>query len=176
MHERQALYKWGKRSLFDGLPGFIDASKPSDLPRDSQSPGNAAGESESSGIFTELFSRFESWNDFNAFRKILENVSGNIPKCAEGDKWMEDRICGMQFLNGCNPGIIRRCNTLPGHFPVTDVDVSAQLSRGLKLQQEIEVGVPALDISLKTSILPATKAMVRSSRKRYVSFGMSRST
>ena len=141
LHERQALYKWGQRALFEGLPGFIDASKPSDLPRDSQSPGNAAGESESNDVFTKLFSWFESWNDLNAFRKIPEEVSGKIPKCADGDKWMEDRIFGMQFLNGCNPGIIRRCNKLPGNFPVTDGDVSAQLSRGLKLQQEIEVGV-----------------------------------
>ena len=142
LDERQAQYKWGQRAFFEGLFGFIDAPKPSDLPRDSQTPTeDRGGSSESSGFFANLSSWFVAWNNTNAFKKILGKVSKKIPKCAEGDKWMEDRIFGMQFLNGCNPGIIRRCNKLPGNFPVTDVDVSAQLSRGLKLQQEIEVGV-----------------------------------
>ena len=164
LDERKAQYKWGQRALFEGLPGFIDASKRSDLPRDSQTPQDVGGALKSSvAFFPKLFSWFEAWNDFNSFKKILGKVSEKIPKCAEGDKWMEDRIFGMQFLNGCNPGIIRRCNKLPENFPVTDDDVSAQLSRGLKLQQEIEVGVT-------DTLTTRVERLLECYRERYVGY------
>lgn len=54
--------------------------------------------------------------------------------------WQEDLMFGYQFLNGCNPVLIRRCTKLPKKLPVTTEMVECSLERQLTLQQEVEVG------------------------------------
>ena len=61
------------------------------------------------------------------------------PKYAEGDVWMEDKVFGMQYLNGVNPMLIERCDRLPAGLPVTQNLVGKFLDRGLSLKEEIEV-------------------------------------
>ena len=46
---------------------------------------------------------------------------------------------GYQYLNGCNPVIIRKCSKLPEKFPVTHEMVEDCLERDLTLEQEIQV-------------------------------------
>lgn len=55
--------------------------------------------------------------------------------------WKEDFMFGYQFLNGCNPVVIKKCTKLPDKFPVTDAMVAVSLERELTLEQEIEVNV-----------------------------------
>ena len=52
---------------------------------------------------------------------------------------MEDDFYGYQFLNGVNPGVIKRCSELPTNFPVTEEMVKPFLEEGSSLQKEMEV-------------------------------------
>ncbi|XP_073716819.1 polyunsaturated fatty acid 5-lipoxygenase [Misgurnus anguillicaudatus] len=54
--------------------------------------------------------------------------------------WNTDDMFGYQFLNGCNPVVIRKCMKLPDKFPVTHEMVKGSLQRELTLQDEIKKG------------------------------------
>ncbi|RXN36484.1 arachidonate 5-lipoxygenase-like protein [Labeo rohita] len=54
--------------------------------------------------------------------------------------WNKDDMFGYQFLNGCNPVMIRKCMKIPDSFPVTDEMVEGCLKRGRKLQDELQAG------------------------------------
>lgn len=54
--------------------------------------------------------------------------------------WQEDLMFGYQFLNGCNPVLIKRCTALPPKLPVTTEMVECSLERQLSLEQEVQVG------------------------------------
>ncbi|KAA0712562.1 Arachidonate 5-lipoxygenase [Triplophysa tibetana] len=56
------------------------------------------------------------------------------------EDWNTDYMFGYQFLNGCNPVMIRKCVTLPKTFPVTHEMVEGSLQRGLTLQEELKKG------------------------------------
>lgn len=58
------------------------------------------------------------------------------------EHWAEDSFFGYQYLNGINPGLIRRCTRLPDKFPVTDAMVAPLLGEGTCLQAELEVRRP----------------------------------
>lgn len=45
----------------------------------------------------------------------------------------------MQFLNGVNPMMIKRCSEIPPNFPVTEQMVEPFLEKGSSLRQEIKV-------------------------------------
>lgn len=55
------------------------------------------------------------------------------------EHWREDCFFGYQYLNGLNPGLIRRCTKVPDKFPVTDEMVAPFLEEGTCLQAELEV-------------------------------------
>ena len=57
---------------------------------------------------------------------------------------------GYQFLNGCNPVLIKRCTELPQKLPVTTEMVECSLERQLSLEQEVQVGLLAEDLGLST--------------------------
>jgi len=53
--------------------------------------------------------------------------------------WKEDFMFGYQYLNGCNPVVIRKCTEIPDKFPVTHKIVENSLERGLTLEEELKV-------------------------------------
>ena len=147
IQRRKQKYQWGRLppNITD-LPGFIDASKHADLSRDSQfsdeetrsfNTGRLCGVA-NLGL-SYLYTLLDSWDNFDSFKKVFTGWTGEIPKIAQDEMWMEDRIFGYQFLNGCNPCVIKRCNKLPRNFPVTNEMVKNSLERGMTLTEEIKV-------------------------------------
>ncbi|XP_077057678.1 polyunsaturated fatty acid 5-lipoxygenase-like [Siphateles boraxobius] len=54
--------------------------------------------------------------------------------------WSKDYMFGYQFLNGCNPVMIRKCMAIPVKFPVTHEMVEGFLKKGVTLQEELMAG------------------------------------
>lgn len=69
------------------------------------------------------------------------------------EHWTEDSFFGYQYLNGVNPGLLRRCTRIPDKFPVTDDMVAPFLGEGTCLQAELEVR-PALALTSAASQPP----------------------
>ncbi|XP_073935548.1 polyunsaturated fatty acid 5-lipoxygenase isoform X2 [Castor canadensis] len=80
-----------------------------------------------------------SWSDFADFEKIFVKISNTISERVM-NHWQEDLMFGYQFLNGCNPVLIKRCTKLPPKLPVTTEMVECSLERQLSLEQEIQQG------------------------------------
>lgn len=147
LQQRKEQYLWGHLppGVVD-LPGFIHAPKHGDLPRDSQFSDEASRSFHRGRLkgavnlgLAYLYTLFDSWESFDCFKKIFTGWTGDAPKISQDDLWMEDRMFGYQFLNGCNPCIIQRCTELPSNFPVTNEMVKNCLDRGMTLMEEIKV-------------------------------------
>ncbi|XP_009981482.1 PREDICTED: arachidonate 5-lipoxygenase-like, partial [Tauraco erythrolophus] len=80
-----------------------------------------------------------SWSDFADFERIFVRISNTISEYVM-QHWKEDFMFGYQFLNGCNPVLIRRCTEIPKKFPVTMDMVECSLERNLTLEEEVKQG------------------------------------
>lgn len=67
---------------------------------------------------------------------------------------------GYQFLNGCNPVLIKRCTELPQKLPVTTEMVECSLERQLSLEQEVQVSPLAEDPVFPQKLLPAAQCLL----------------
>ena len=145
VEKNQKVYKWGTDPNYvHDLPGFIEGASSEDLPKDVQFADEA-----SNALFSTarqslinlglgaFFGLFQQWDSFDDFRKCITPVIGDVPPAA--DRWRDDVWFGSQFLNGCNPDMITRCDALPEKFPVTDEMVGNMLDRGTTLEQNITV-------------------------------------
>ena len=128
------------------LPGFIHASKHNDLPKDAQFSDEKTRSFHHGRLhgvanlgLSYLYTLCDSWENFDSFKKIFTSWTCDVPRIAGNDLWLEDRMFGYQFLNGCNPCVIERCSELPSNFPVTNEMVQSFLDRGRTLEEEIKV-------------------------------------
>ena len=77
-------------------------------------------------------------SDYNAFTKHFDK--NGLP-LEQAGRWTSDVEFGRQILNGVNPVVIWRCTEIPAKFPVTNEMVQPFLTRGMTLEQEMEVSV-----------------------------------
>lgn len=63
---------------------------------------------------------------------------------------------GYQFLNGCNPVLIRRCTEIPKKLPVTMDMVECSLERNLTLEEEVKVRLWVRLDSISSFLYPLT--------------------
>ncbi|RXN30288.1 arachidonate 5-lipoxygenase-like protein [Labeo rohita] len=142
---RQKIFRWTEWS--PGFPRSIDA-KVDDLPKEVQFYGEKSSEwkLDLMKVFVELFldamkGLCEPWKNFidieNIFGPVIKEntVQENLVK-----DWTKNYMFGYQFLNGCNPVMIKKCVQLPDKFPVTHEMVQGSLKRGHTLQEELQAG------------------------------------
>ncbi|XP_026574500.1 arachidonate 5-lipoxygenase isoform X2 [Pseudonaja textilis] len=144
LEERQKLYRWAE--WHPGFPLNIDAKYHKELPRNIQFDSEKgvdfilnytkAMENLYINRFMHMFQ--SSWSDFADFEKIFVKISNTISEYVM-QHWQEDFMFGYQFLNGCNPVLIKKCIELPKKFPVTTEMVEYSLERNLTLEQEIKI-------------------------------------
>ncbi|XP_067092288.1 polyunsaturated fatty acid 5-lipoxygenase isoform X2 [Osmerus mordax] len=145
LETRQKTYRW--KEWQPGIPMSIDANKHSELPRDIQFDSEKgvdfvlnytkAIENLCVNQFMHMFQ--SSWRDLGDFEAIFVRIKNTISEYVM-QHWKEDFMFGYQYLNGCNPVIIRKCSKLPEKFPVTHEMVEDCLERDLTLEQEIQAG------------------------------------
>ncbi|XP_041644928.1 polyunsaturated fatty acid 5-lipoxygenase-like [Cheilinus undulatus] len=142
---RRETYRW--KEWQPGFPMSIDADRYGDLPRD------VLFDSEKEVDFLLNFSKAigslyvnqfmhmfqSSWSNFGEFEKIFVRIKNTNSEYVM-QHWKEDFLFGYQFLNGCNPVMIRKCTKLPEKFPVTHEMVSDSLERKMTLEQEMKAG------------------------------------
>ncbi|XP_038599732.1 polyunsaturated fatty acid 5-lipoxygenase isoform X2 [Tachyglossus aculeatus] len=145
LENRQKLYRWIEWS--PGFPSSIDAKCHKDLPRDIQFDSEKGVDfvlnysKAMENLFVNRFMHMfqSSWSDFADFEKIFVKISNTISEYVM-QHWQEDFMFGYQFLNGCNPVLIKKCTKLPDKLPVTTQMVECSLERNLTLEEEIEQG------------------------------------
>ncbi|XP_072588156.1 arachidonate 12-lipoxygenase, 12R-type isoform X2 [Vulpes vulpes] len=81
----------------------------------------------------------QSWKRLKDIKKIFPAHKSIISEYV-AEHWTEDSFFGYQYLNGINPGLLRRCTQIPDKFPVTNDMVAPFLGEGTCLQAELEKG------------------------------------
>ncbi|XP_016133554.1 arachidonate 5-lipoxygenase-like [Sinocyclocheilus grahami] len=145
LEQRQKTYRW--KEWHPGFPMSIDAKAHSELPRDIQFDSekgvdfvlnySKAIENLCVNQFMHMFQ--SSWGDFADFERIFVRIKNTISEYVM-EHWKEDFMFGYQFLNGCNPVVIRKCTEIPDKFPVTQKILEDSLERGLTLEEELKEG------------------------------------
>ncbi|XP_067249519.1 polyunsaturated fatty acid 5-lipoxygenase-like isoform X1 [Chanodichthys erythropterus] len=145
LESRQQLFRWKEWRL--GFPMSMDVNSSNELPSDIQFEAAKSVDFNSNFIIAitnlglnKLMSLFQSsWMDIADFGKIFLNIKNHVSEYVM-QNWNKDSMFGYQFLNGCNPVMIRKCMKLPDNFAVTQEMVKGSLDRGLTLQEELKAG------------------------------------
>ncbi|XP_029464989.1 arachidonate 5-lipoxygenase [Rhinatrema bivittatum] len=143
--ERQKHFRW--KEWHPGFPLSIDAHHHSELPRDIQFDSEKGVDfilNYTKAIENLYVNRFmhmfqSSWSDFADFERIFVRISNTISEYVM-QHWQEDFMFGYQFLNGCNPVLIKKCKEIPQNFPVTTKMLECSFERNLTLEEEIQKG------------------------------------
>ncbi|RVE68846.1 hypothetical protein OJAV_G00095820 [Oryzias javanicus] len=142
LEKRRNVYRWSV--YHKGMPLCIQAVSLMSLPPDDRYPFTrdlefafTAGAAIAK-LGLEALSKFTNkwrsmWDIEKLYKNHVTSTSDYVMKY-----WREDAFFGYQFLNGVNPMMIQRCETLPSKFPVP-LDMILSKSR-LTLRSEMKRG------------------------------------
>ncbi|XP_038841305.1 hydroperoxide isomerase ALOXE3-like [Salvelinus namaycush] len=169
MKKRTEQYCWD--TYKEGFPGSMKADNPLDLPSEIQFSFTKATQflfTAATGI-TELklkgySDNKKSWKNIDEISKVF-CCNRTVISDYTQEHWKEDEFFGYQYLNGCNPMLIRRCSDLPANFPVTEDMVKPSLRGSSSLLRELQSGNIFL---LDYKNLDGLKANVINRKKQYM--------
>lgn len=126
-----------------GLPSAIDEST-KNLPLDEQFGAvksidftkDALAGLVGTGLAATDIIDVDSLRDYADLAKYVNR--GDLP-LEEAGQWISDVEFGRQMMNGVNPVVIKRCDSIPDNFPVTNEMVQNLLTRGKTLDEEMKV-------------------------------------
>ena len=144
LEERKKQYRWEKMEDLC-LPSGIDVSQSGSLPPDEgfDLVKNVSffGKGGHDMVDSALHGLSYDLNTLHGYEQYAE-LLGKPDVCVyELSRWTSDVEFGRQILNGVNPVVIRRCESLPAKFPVVNEMVQSSLNRGVTLEQEMKVSV-----------------------------------
>ncbi|KAK1900610.1 Hydroperoxide isomerase ALOXE3 [Dissostichus eleginoides] len=141
---KKSLFQW--KSMAEGLPHIHSFNDVSEIPAEMRFSDSRTADFNYSrkkiGIELKvkgLQGSTAQWESIEDIKKIFWFKKTTMSEYVAGH-WMEDDFYGYQFLNGVNPGVIKRCSELPTNFPVTEEMVKPFLEEGSSLQKEMEKG------------------------------------
>ncbi|XP_016114842.1 arachidonate 5-lipoxygenase-like isoform X3 [Sinocyclocheilus grahami] len=168
LESRQLLFRW--KEWHPGFPMSIDANSSTELPLDIQFEA-AKSVDFSLNYITAIknlglnkFLKLSSWKDVADFEKIFVKIKNTVSGLTEYvmQNWNKDYFFGYQFLNGCNPVVIRKCMNLPDKFAVTQEMVQGSLDRGLTLQEELKLLIPHVRFTIAINTAAREKLICKS--------------
>uniref|UniRef100_A0A3Q2GF11 Arachidonate 15-lipoxygenase B-like n=1 Tax=Cyprinodon variegatus TaxID=28743 RepID=A0A3Q2GF11_CYPVA len=131
--ENQKLYEWAEGDK--GLPSHL---KDESLPLDANFSYTKEAEMAFTAVEAIAELKLEEWAEMKKKWTNIDDIE-RLYSCHRTeisdyvhDHWKEDSFFGYQFLNGLNPMVIQRCQTLPDNFPVTDKMVFKDGKQSLK--------------------------------------------
>ncbi|KAK1888703.1 Hydroperoxide isomerase ALOXE3 [Dissostichus eleginoides] len=141
---KKSLFKW--KIMAEGLPHINSFNDVSELPAEIRFSDSRTADISYSKAMTGIELKVKGlqgstaqWESIEDIKNIFWYKKTTMSEYV-ADHWMEDDFYGYQFLNGVNPGVIKRCSELPTNFPVTEEMVKPFLEEGSSLQKEMEKG------------------------------------
>ncbi|XP_038569230.1 arachidonate 12-lipoxygenase, 12R-type-like [Micropterus salmoides] len=124
LKQREQDYRWDV--YVEGIPHCIKAENPLSLPCEVRFSFTKTTEFRYTAFtsLTELQLKGlanckKNWTNIQDISQVFCYKRTDISDYVK-EHWKEDDFFGYQYLNGVNPMLIRRCTSLPDHFPVTD--------------------------------------------------------
>ncbi|KAG2467664.1 ALOX8 lipoxygenase, partial [Polypterus senegalus] len=87
---------------------------------------------------TRVSKRSAAWKNLEDIGQIFSHSKTSVSDYVQ-THWNEDDFFGGQYLFGCNPTIIKKCNALPPNFGVRHEMVEPFLEEGTSLHDEIKL-------------------------------------
>ncbi|KAK7169697.1 hypothetical protein R3I94_000057 [Phoxinus phoxinus] len=142
LESRQGKFRWTERC--QGFPKSIEGEIPPEVQFDQEKKKSFADnemKAKKEFILEKCKELFHSCKGMEFFEKILEDFTSKHPLLEKNmHDWRKDYMFGYQFLNGCNPVMIRKIRNIPDKFPVTHEMVKGFLEKGVTLKKELKEG------------------------------------